>query len=58
MKPLLSPKNDFVFKKLFTGDTETLTDLINHALRRPGRCRIVPVEIPISPEKRVKVIGR
>ena len=45
MKPLLSPKNDYVFKKLFTGDTEILTDLINHALGRSEADRIVSVDI-------------
>jgi len=32
VEKFLSPKNDFVFKKLFTKDTDILTDLINSAL--------------------------
>jgi predicted transposase/invertase (TIGR01784 family) len=54
MQPLLSPKNDYVFKKLFTGDTEILADLINHALGRSGPDRIVSVDIrnpEIPPEE-------
>ncbi|MFP4031395.1 MAG: Rpn family recombination-promoting nuclease/putative transposase [Desulfococcaceae bacterium] len=54
MQPLLSPKNDYVFKKLFTSDAEILTDLINHALGRSGPDRIVSVEIrnpEIPPEE-------
>ena len=54
MISLLSPKNDYVFKKLFTGDTEILTDLINHALGRSGTDRIVSVDIrnpEIPPEE-------
>jgi predicted transposase/invertase (TIGR01784 family) len=49
MKPLLSPKNDFVFKKLFASDAEILTDLINHVLGRSGPDRIVSVDI-LNPE--------
>jgi predicted transposase/invertase (TIGR01784 family) len=49
MKFLLSPKNDFVFKKLFASDAEILTDLINHALGRSGPDRIVSVDI-LNPE--------
>ena len=49
MKLLLSPKNDFVFKKLFASDAEILTDLINQALGRSGPDRIVSVDI-LNPE--------
>ena len=45
MKKFLSPKNDFVFKKLFTSDTEILTDLINNALELTGSDRIISVEV-------------
>ena len=45
MKKFLSPKNDFVFKKLFTSDTEILTDLINNALELSGPDRIISVEV-------------
>ncbi len=45
MKKLLSPKNDFVFKKLFTTDTDILTDLINSALCLSEQCRVISVEI-------------
>lgn len=45
VEKFLSPKNDFVFKKLFTKDTDILTDLINSALGLSSRRRIVSVEI-------------
>ncbi|MGE0083690.1 MAG: PD-(D/E)XK nuclease family transposase [Desulfococcaceae bacterium] len=45
MKTLLTPKNDYVFKRLFTEDTEILTDLINCVLAFPPENRIVSAEI-------------
>jgi len=45
MKKLLPLKNDFVFKKLFSTDTEILTDLINCVLKLPDKEKIVSVEI-------------
>ncbi len=45
MKKLLSPKNDVVFKMLFTRNTEVLADLINSVLERSDKNRIISVEI-------------
>ena len=40
MKQLLTPKLDFVFKKLFTVDTELLIDLLNTVLEFPDNRQI------------------
>jgi predicted transposase/invertase (TIGR01784 family) len=45
MRPLLTPKLDFVFKKLFCDDREILTDLINAVLDLPKNRRIRSVQI-------------
>ncbi|CAN2045363.1 transposase [Candidatus Magnetomoraceae bacterium gMMP-1] len=45
MKSLLSPKLDFVFKKLFVEDTELLIDLINAVLNLPKKKRIKSIEV-------------
>jgi predicted transposase/invertase (TIGR01784 family) len=42
---LLTPKSDFVFKKLFTADTDILRDLINSVLNLPENLRIRSVEV-------------
>lgn len=49
MARLLTPKLDFVFKKLFCEDTEILTDLINSVLDLPEvrRIRSVRIKNPI-----------
>ena len=57
MKFLLTPKSDFVFKIMFTADTETLADLITSALKLPEdrRIRSVTVKNPILPgEKEIR----
>jgi predicted transposase/invertase (TIGR01784 family) len=45
MKRILDPKNDCVFKMLFSKDTEILLDLIESVLSRPGRRKIRSVEV-------------
>ncbi len=45
MDSLLTPKLDFVFKKLLTKDTALLINLINSVLELPPRRRIASVEI-------------
>ena len=45
LKPLLSPKNDFVFKKLFAYDTSVLLNLINAVLQSSGRGNIRSVKV-------------
>ncbi len=45
MVKLLTPKNDYVFKRLFTQDTELLKDLINSVLKLPPMKRIKSVEV-------------
>lgn len=45
MRNILSPKNDYVFKLLFTRDTEILADLINRVLALPENERIRSVEV-------------
>ncbi len=45
MRHLLTPKLDFVFKKLFCYDTGILTDLINSVLELPENRRICSVQI-------------
>jgi predicted transposase/invertase (TIGR01784 family) len=45
MKPLLSLKNDFVFRILFTRDVEILKDLLNNVLGLRGGGRIASVEV-------------
>ncbi len=57
MKTLLTPKNDFVFKKLFTGDTEILTGLLNCVLDLSGPERIISVEI-LNPDILPEEIGK
>jgi predicted transposase/invertase (TIGR01784 family) len=50
---LLSPKVDYVFKKLLTWDADILKNLIDSVLRRPNGRRIASIEIKnpkISPE--------
>jgi predicted transposase/invertase (TIGR01784 family) len=57
MKPLLSPKTDFVFKKLFVSDTGILTDLLNAVMKLPRSRRIRSVEVKnptILPEEITK----
>ncbi|QTA86931.1 Rpn family recombination-promoting nuclease/putative transposase [Desulfonema magnum] len=57
MKFLLTPRLDFVFKKLFTQDTEILTDLVNCVLDLPGDRQILSVEVrnpAILPEELTK----
>ncbi|QTA85210.1 Rpn family recombination-promoting nuclease/putative transposase [Desulfonema magnum] len=57
MKFLLSPKLDLVFKQLFSGDTEILTDLLNTVLILPEHQLIRSVEIKnpvIRPEEIIK----
>lgn len=54
MRYLLTPKLDFVFKRLFVEDTEILADLVNRVLGLPesGRIRSVEVRNPtILPEE-------
>ena len=41
---LLTPKLDFIFKKLLAGDTVILTDLLNSVLKLTGKRRIRSVE--------------
>ncbi|QTA81935.1 Putative transposase, RpnA-like [Desulfonema limicola] len=45
MLKLLSLKNDFVFKKIFSQNTEILIDLINSVLRLPEESGIVSVTV-------------
>jgi predicted transposase/invertase (TIGR01784 family) len=45
MNTLLTPKNDYVFKRLFAGDTEILINLINSVLDLPEYRRIRSVEV-------------
>ncbi|MGE0083693.1 MAG: Rpn family recombination-promoting nuclease/putative transposase [Desulfococcaceae bacterium] len=45
MKTLLTPKNDYVFKRLFAEHPDILTDLINCVLSLPQENRIVSVEV-------------
>ena len=45
MKNFLSLKNDYVFKKLFSQDTEILTDLINCALGFSKKSGIISVKV-------------
>ncbi|CAN2042669.1 transposase [Candidatus Magnetomoraceae bacterium gMMP-15] len=45
MKKLLSPKLDFVFKKLFTKDVDLLIDLINTVLKLSDYKRVKEIEI-------------
>ncbi len=45
MDSLLSPKLDYVFKKLFTKNTALLIDLINSILELPEHRRILSVDI-------------
>ncbi len=45
MESLLTPRLDYVFKKLFTKDTALLINLINSVLELPERRRILSVEI-------------
>jgi predicted transposase/invertase (TIGR01784 family) len=45
MYPLLTPKLDFIFKKLLCDDTEILTNLINSVLQLPIQRRIRSVQI-------------
>lgn len=45
MKSLLTPKNDFVFKKLFSSNVEILADLINCVLKTPENSRIISVKV-------------
>ncbi len=45
MDSLLTPKLDYVFKKLFTKDTALLINLINSVLELPEHHRILSVEI-------------
>lgn len=45
MQGLLKPKNDYVFKKLFSGDNEILIDLINCVLEMPDDLKIDSVEV-------------
>ncbi|QTA93699.1 Rpn family recombination-promoting nuclease/putative transposase [Desulfonema magnum] len=57
MKFLLSPRLDIVFKKLFTQDTEILTDLVNSVLDLPEDRQILSVEVKnpaILPEELTK----
>ncbi len=42
---LLTPKSDFVFKKLFTSDTDLLVNLLNSVLQLPEKRQIRSVEI-------------
>jgi len=55
MKPLLPPKLDFVFKQLFTRDTDLLTDLINAVLKQPQgrRIRSVRIKNPMLPPEEI-----
>lgn len=57
MKPLLSPKNDYVFKLLFTMDAAILVNLLNCLLGLSGDRQIRSVEIR-NPEIRPKDIVR
>lgn len=57
MKNLLTPKNDLVFKLLFTAETDVLADLISAVIGLSGnrRIRSVKVKNPIRlPEKEIK----
>lgn len=45
MKKLLSLKNDYVFKKLFSNDTEILIDLLNSVLNLSKESGIISAEI-------------
>ncbi len=45
MKHLLTPKLDFVFKRLFTEDTSVLTDLLNSVLKHEQGSLIKTVEV-------------
>ncbi|QTA80063.1 Putative transposase, RpnA-like [Desulfonema limicola] len=45
MTKILSPKNDYVFKKLFTQDHEILADLINSVLELPENEKICSVTV-------------
>jgi predicted transposase/invertase (TIGR01784 family) len=45
MNQILSPKNDYVFKLLFTHDTEILTDLINCVLELKGDEKVCSVTV-------------
>ncbi len=59
MKPLLTPKLDFVFKLLFTQDAEILADLISSVLDLPEKRRILSAEVKnpvIVPEELTKKI--
>lgn len=52
MKPLLDPKNDYVFKRMFTEHPDALVHLINDI--RPDLPPVVEVEIinpTITPEE-------
>jgi len=42
---LLTPKLDYIFKKLLTGDTGVLTDLLNSVLGLPKNRRIRSVRV-------------
>jgi predicted transposase/invertase (TIGR01784 family) len=42
---LLTPKSDFIFKRLLTGDSGILTDLLNSVLGLPKDRRIRSVEV-------------
>jgi predicted transposase/invertase (TIGR01784 family) len=45
MKQLLTPKLDYVFKKLFTADQEILIDLLNTVLELPDNRQITAVTV-------------
>ncbi|NJL58617.1 MAG: hypothetical protein HC887_02145 [Desulfobacteraceae bacterium] len=45
MMKLLTPKLDFIFKKLLAGDTGILTDLLNSVLNLPKNRRIRSVRV-------------
>ena len=48
LKSLLSPKNDFVFKKLFTKDVEILKNLVNCVLARSRQGPVVSIDVKNS----------
>jgi hypothetical protein len=57
MRPLLSPKLDFVFKKLFVSDSGILINLLNAVMKLPKSRRIRSVEVKnptILPEEITK----
>lgn len=45
MKPLLTPKLDYVFKRLFAEEPEILLDLVNAVLNFPEPARIQSLEV-------------